>query len=81
MATSTVKIPKDEWTLISTVSVSFQNTDKKEIYVVESVAPPTGKPTGKIIAPRRGYGFAKLDGDLYGYSVGFPANIAIDPVA
>lgn len=81
MATSTVKIPKDTWTLVSTVSVSFQNTGKNEIYAVEAAVIPTGDPYGKIIAPRRGYGFAKLDGNLYVYSVNLPAVIAIDPVS
>ena len=81
MATSTVNILKDTWKLISTVSASIQNTGKNEIYVVESAAIPTGSPYGKIITPRRGYGFAKLDGNLYGYSVAVPAAVAIDPVA
>lgn len=81
MATSTKEVPKDAWTLISAVSVSIQNTGKNEIYAVEAATLPSGGPWGKIISPRRGYGFSKLDGNLYVYSVDVPANIAIDPVA
>jgi len=81
MATSIVEIPKDIWTLVSTVSVSFQNTGRNRIYVVEATTLPSGRPCGKIISSRRGYGFSKLDGDLYAYSVGVPTSIAIDPVS
>ena len=81
MATSMIAVPKDTWTLISTVSVSFQVVGKTEVYAVEAAALPDGKPYGKIIAPRRGYGFSKLDGNLYIYSINLPANIAVDPIA
>lgn len=81
MATSMVTIPKNTWTLVSTVSVSFQVTGKIEIHAVEATALPSGKPYGKVITPRKDYGFTKLDGNLYMYSVDNPANIAIDPVA
>ncbi len=81
MATSPMVIPKDEWTLVSTISVSFQTTDKNETYAVEALALPTDKPYGKVIIPRKEYRFTKLDGNLYMYSVGKPLNISIDPVA
>lgn len=80
MATSTIKVPKDAWTLISAVSVSIQNTGKNEIYAVEAATLPSGGPSGKIISSRRGYGFSVLDGNLYVYSVDFPATVVIDPV-
>ena len=81
MATSMITILKNTWTLVSTVSVSFQVIGKREVYAVEATSLPDGNPYGKIISPRRGYGFSRLDGNLYVYSVDVPANIAIDPVA
>ena len=81
MATSPVEIPKNAWKLVSTVSVSIQNVGKTGIYAVEAATLPDGDPYGKIIAPREEYSFSKLDGNLYVYSVGEPASVAIDPVS
>ncbi len=81
MVTSSVEVPKYSWTFVSAVSVSFQNTGRNKIYVVEAATLPTGEPFGKVITPQRGYGFSKLDGNLYAYSVTVPASIAIDPLA
>lgn len=81
MATSMVSIPKDTWTLISTVSVSFQNISNHDIYVIEAASLPENISVRKVLAPLGWYSFTKLDGNLYGYSPVSSANIAIDPVA
>ncbi len=48
MATSTIEVPKDAWTLISAVSVSIQNTGKNEIYAVEAATLPSGGETFRL---------------------------------
>lgn len=80
MATSMVSVPKNTWTLISAVSVSFQVPEQSSVLAVEAATPPTTTAIRKKIQPGKIYSFQKLDGNLYAYSRGADIEIAIDPV-
>ncbi len=81
MATSQVSIPKNVWTLVSSVSVSFQIPEQSSAYAIESVALPIDLSIRKKIQPGKIYTFTKLDGDLYIYSPDVNNSVAIDPIS
>jgi len=81
MATSMVSVAKDTWTLISTTSVSFQVQDKnKLVSVLEAASLPTDRLIGKEVYGGEYYDFVKNDGNLYMYSSGSGATVALDPL-
>lgn len=82
MATSTIPIPKNTWTLVSTVSVKAQVQGQSGLYVIESVAPPAANDltVRKTFAPAKMYEFEKVDGDFYAYSKDIDNVISIEPL-
>jgi hypothetical protein len=83
MATSTIPIPKNVWTIVSTVSVQFQVQGQSSVFIIESVALPTEDDLSirKTAIPGQMYAFDKIDGDFYAYSKDVDTEISIDPVA
>jgi len=80
MATSTIQIPKNTWTLISEVSVRFQVQGQTPLIIIESVALPTDLDIRKVAFAGGMYTFIKVDGDFYAYSKDTNNEISIEPV-
>ena len=82
MATSTIDIPKNVWTLISSVSVNYQVQGQTSIFIIESVAFPADNLTiRKTSSPGKMYVFDKVDGNFYAYSKDVDTKISIEPIA
>lgn len=84
MATSNVPVPANTWTLVSTVSISFQITEQHDAYASESVAAPSPDDLTAprvYISPRKKYSFQKLDGNLYMYSKDADINVSLEPLS
>lgn len=81
MATSMVSLPKNTWTLVSTVSISFQLPGQHRAWAVESTALPTDLSIRNKIVPGKKYTFQKLDGNLYMISKNAKIEVAIEPLS
>lgn len=80
MATSMVQVPEKTWTLISSVSVSFQIPEQSSALAVEALVIPTDTSIRKKINPGTIYSFQKLDGNLYMFSDS-KIEVAIEPLS
>jgi len=82
MSTDIITVPKDAWTLISTVSGGFQSIAHQTFYSFESSSVPTAITAPiKRLALKSGttpYNFIAGSGDLYIYSPGLDIFIQFD---
>lgn len=83
MATSTITLPENTWTLISNVSVDFQMQGKYPAYIVESIGSPADDLSiRKTALAGVMYTYSQIgSGDFYARPVGDTAVISIEPVA
>ena len=81
MSTSPVPLPKNTWTLVSTVSVKFQLPDQASAWAAEATSLPTDTSIRNRIDPGEMYTFTKLDGNLYMYSKDINSIVTLNPIS
>lgn len=80
MATSVIQIPKNTWTLLSSVSIEYQILGQNSAYIREALALPTDLSIRKTVAPGGVNVFNKIDSDLYIYSPNANISVALSPI-
>jgi len=79
MATASVSLTANTWTLISEATCTFQVRTENPIYTLEAASLPTAWPNTVAKEAEAGeiYGYTKSDGNLYGYSPNIAAKVSI----
>ena len=67
MLTTMIDLPKGEWILSGSESISFQSPDQSTIYAIEAFSAPSDNDLsiGVRISPGEIYSYKKTDGNLY----------------